>query len=132
MIRPGKFITLILFLSLFGNCDSVKRDRLPAASELLISCADSKDFESGIGFMTADQSQLIFEKEVLSGDGSANQPFKYKLAIYNPTDENWKGIVKIDLVSPSSDADFFLPGFCTGITGGMWRWIQGLTNNTPG
>jgi len=92
----------------------VKTENLPTGSELQISSANSKDFESGFGFSKADQSQLEFEKELLSGDGSAKQPFQYTLTIHNPTEEQWKGIVKIDLVSPSLDADFFLPGFLYG------------------
>jgi hypothetical protein len=108
----------ILLLATVGSLTGCKGtdNTLPKNSSLRISVAQFVD--SAYIFLPADQSDLVVSNVMLAGNGSAENPFRYKLTLKNPNHSKWNGILKVDLVSDKKEARFFLPGFMYGTNQG--------------
>ena len=76
-----------------------------------------------------EESELCISYRIVSGDGSAAQPYTYDFLISNQGRQDWRGVLHFEVTMPSSDARFFLPAFMYGRNQGEKELLPGAKLN---
>ena len=104
------FFLLFLFtLSMFCGCNDT--DAILSDKKLKFEILQS---EGDTAYIPLDNNRLEADYRIVSGDGSASDPYKMKVRLKNLSDTQWQGILQFRVSVPDSSARFFMPGFMYG------------------
>lgn len=100
----------MVFAGLLNNFRSNAQSnvlQLTSDAQINVSYLESEDKNLNFG----NPKELITKLSVVEGTGQTNNPFRLKLLVKNAGNQNWSGMVRIDLKTTQSPSRFFLPGY---------------------
>lgn len=62
--------------------------------------------------------QLKTQQKLVTGNGTARNPYIYEITVQNLQKERWEGVVQIELLQQRQNPEFFLPAFMYGTNRG--------------
>ena len=103
------FLLFVFSLSMFCGCSDT--DAILSEKGLKFEILQS---EGDTAYIPLDNSRMEVDYRIVSGDGSASDPYKMKVRLMNISDARWQGILQFRVSVPDSSSRFFMPGFMYG------------------